>query len=173
MPNSLPAVTADDYRAAMRCVPAAVSVVTVGGAGDRNGLTVSSVCSLSIAPPTLLVCVHTKASALSAILETGAFAVNVLALGQEAIAEAFSGASGLRGEARFHEGHWYKGLTGMPVLSGTVCSFECEVSEHQRVATHVVLFGKVVRSLASPDAAPLLYQDGNFRALTMESEDAQ
>ena len=73
---------AKDFKQAMRHCAGAVALVTVGAEhGKRTGLTVTSACSLSDNPPSLIVCVNRNASAHARIREEGAFAINFLQRG--------------------------------------------------------------------------------------------
>jgi flavin reductase len=49
-------IASEDYRDAMACLGAAVSIVTTDGAAGRAGFSASAVCSVTDDPPTLLVC---------------------------------------------------------------------------------------------------------------------
>src|ERR1700677_5178056 len=57
-----------------------VNVVTTDGIAGRHGVTVSAMVSVSAdtPQPTLLVCIHHLSPVASAVLENGAFCVNVL-----------------------------------------------------------------------------------------------
>ena len=48
-------VSSADFRAAMRQLTGGVSVITVGRGKDITGMTVTSVSSLSVDPPSLIV----------------------------------------------------------------------------------------------------------------------
>ena len=67
------------FRSLMTMHPAGVAVVTtVAPDGAPRGMTCSSVCSVSLRPPTLLVCLSAGSRTLAALLEASAFAVNLL-----------------------------------------------------------------------------------------------
>jgi flavin reductase (DIM6/NTAB) family NADH-FMN oxidoreductase RutF len=53
---------AADFRGAMRHLVGAVSVITVGRGDDVTGMTVTSVSSLAVDPPSLIVSVNRSAS---------------------------------------------------------------------------------------------------------------
>lgn len=89
------------FKNAMRHLASAVSVVTTGRGEQRTGFTASSVTSLSMEPPTLLVCLNRQSSAAPVLLEHGAFCINVLAKDQVDLADAFAGRDGRRGAARY------------------------------------------------------------------------
>ena len=95
-------VDAKDFKQAMRQCAGAVALVTVGAEhGKRTGLTVTSACSLSDNPPSLIVCVNRNASAHARIREEGAFAINFLHEDHALLALTFSGQKGVNGDDRF------------------------------------------------------------------------
>ena len=73
-----------------------MSVIATGSPGRRNGLTATSICALSVAPPMLIACVNRRASAHDAITDNGFFSVNVLSAGDQRVATIFSAGSGAR-----------------------------------------------------------------------------
>lgn len=128
------------YREAMARLAGAVHLVTTAGPGGRAGFTATAVCSVSDAPPTLLVCINRDSSAYPAFHRNGRLCVNLLAAGHEALAEAF----GRRPLAeRFSQGDWNEGLGGGPVLDGALATFECRIVRRVTAGTHDVLFGEV------------------------------
>ena len=150
------------FRSAMRAVPGAVAIIATGAAGNRSGMTATAVCSLSDAPPMLLVCVNASASAHPVIRERGHFAVNLLAEEQATIAARFAGAGGVKGEDRFQLGDWSTLETGAPVLRDAMVAFDCDlVAEHVH-ATHSIFVGAVRGIAAHAGAPPLLYLAGGF-----------
>src|ERR1700693_1491897 len=74
----------------MREVPAPVAVVTVDAAGQQLGLTVTSLVSLSLEPPLVGIAIARQAALHELLREAGAFAVSILAAGQERIAQHFA-----------------------------------------------------------------------------------
>ena len=73
-------VTADDFRGAMRQLTGGVSVVTAGRGGDISGMAVTSVSSLSVDPPALIVSVNRNASSWPLLKRYGFFGVNILTM---------------------------------------------------------------------------------------------
>lgn len=135
-----PSVDGGAYREAMARLAGAVHLVTTDGPAGRAGFTATAVCSVSDAPPTLLVCVNRGSSAYPAFSRNGRLCVNLLAADHEHLAEAF----GRRPLAeRFQAGSWDEGLGGGPVLEGALAAFECRIVRRIEAGTHDVLFGEV------------------------------
>src|ERR671936_1180381 len=80
----------DDLRALMRRFPAGVAVATVDVEGERAGLTVGSLVSLSLEPPLVGISVSRQAALHELLRRAGAFAVSLLAAGQEPLAQLFA-----------------------------------------------------------------------------------
>jgi len=165
------AVAPAAFRAGMRALAGAVTVLTTALDGRRAGLTATAVCSLSAEPPRLIACVNRRGASYAAFADSGVLCVNVLSSGQADVAQRFAGAGPpgpAAGADRFAAGRWHAGeATGAPVLAGAVGAFECRIAEIVEAATHGILVGDVVRvhAPADADAHPLLYADGRFATL--------
>ncbi len=94
------------YRDAMARFAGAVHVVTTDGVAGKRGATVIATCSVSDSPPTVLVCLNRENLKNEAFIQNGNFALNTLAADQQALAEAFSGQTGLPVEERFALAEW-------------------------------------------------------------------
>src|SRR5947207_15604364 len=70
--------------------PHGVAVVTVEVRGQRAGLTVASLVSLSLEPPLVGVAIRRDAALHELLRESEEFAVSLLAAGQEALAQHFA-----------------------------------------------------------------------------------
>ncbi len=156
-------ISPEAYRAAMRFVPAAVTVITARHGGERNGLTATAVASVSAEPPQLLSCVNRSASAEPLIAASARFAVNVLGQEHCDVAELFS-RSKLSSDARFDAHRWIELPSGVPALAGALAVFECRITQHTLLGPHSLFVGEVV-SVATGTGEPLLYQAGRFRQL--------
>jgi flavin reductase len=155
-------VSIDSFRAGMRRLAGALSLVTTQEAGTRHGLLVSSVTSLSGDPPSLIFGVNQSASSHDPLIRRGVFCVNVLSSKQRGIAELFAKSS--RRNERFSEGRWAGSMT--PVLLGSLASFECVLDKTISHGSHSIMIG-IIKSIAISDEAPdpVLYFDGGYRYL--------
>lgn len=157
LPDEVP-----DFRLAMRQLAGAVSVITIGEGNDRNGLTVTSLSSLSVDPPTILVCVNRTASSWPLFERYGVFGVNVLAESHRAVADRFAGRNGERGPARFEGAEWFTLTTGAPLLVGALTVLDCEVEEMIERHSHSIIIGRVRAVHNTVHAHPLLYWQGKY-----------
>jgi flavin reductase (DIM6/NTAB) family NADH-FMN oxidoreductase RutF len=166
-------VDAEAFKAGMRCLASGVTIITTIHDGQRAGLTATAVCSLSVDPPQLLVCVSHKAEAHDIIHRGSVMCVNLLARQHQGLAARFAGQTGVSGAARFGEGAWCSLCTGAPVLDDAVASFDCVVAERVESATHSIFIGRVVDVRVRPDLRPLIYAGGGYAELrTLEIEGA-
>jgi flavin reductase (DIM6/NTAB) family NADH-FMN oxidoreductase RutF len=157
------------FRLGMRRLAAGVAIVTTRHDGGPRGLTVTALCSLSIDPPQLLVCVNRQADAHDPMIQSRRFCVNLLGQRHRALAARFAGLDGIEGEARFESGRWAMLATGAPVLEDALASFDCAVSQVVDAATHTIFIGRVVDVRARRSGAPLLYAAGTFTALAQKA----
>jgi len=154
----------DAFRAAMRQVAGAVTVVTTRSPdGEPRGVTATAVCSLTVEPPSVIACINRDTWVGQIAPESGNFCVNVLAKAQQPVAETFAGRSTLAGAERFQVGDWQAADTGAPVLDGAIASFDCDLEQAVDFATHVILIGRVRKTVSdNPDGEPLVYVGGAF-----------
>lgn len=167
MPAQLISIEADlsqRFRDAMSLVPAAVHVVTTGGASGRAGITATAIAPVSDAPPMLLVCINRDSRLWPRVTEHGVFCVNLLGPHDQAIADAFARRTGLTGEKRFTVGEWAASRLGNPILKSGVAAFDCRLAGIKEIATHGIIFGEIVELHAKPGPV-LLHARRGYHAL--------
>lgn len=149
----------------MSHVAASVHLVTTDGPAGRRGVTVTSVCSVSDDPATLLVCLNEASAKNRLFVENGVLAVNVLSQSCEPIARAFAGQGELTVDERFASGTFTTLATGAPVLVGALAAFDCRIIDARVVATHRILIASVVALDKGPADRSLLYRDRAYHSL--------
>src|ERR1700722_3327894 len=164
-------VASDDFRGAMRHLTGGVSVITAGRGTEITGMTVTSVSSLSVDPPTLIVSVNREASSWPVLKRHGFFGINILAADQLEIAERFSGKGGLKGAERFAGAQWTTRVSGVPLLAGALAAIDCEVEDIVERHSHAIVIGRVLDMQLSPRGAALAYWQGQYVAID-QNEDA-
>jgi flavin reductase (DIM6/NTAB) family NADH-FMN oxidoreductase RutF len=148
------------FRAAMRRLAASVSIVVAQGDDGPVGMAATSITSLTVDPPAILVCVN-RATSLHALLEPAApLAISLLSRDQKDVSAAFGGA--LRGTERFGIGIWNAGTNGLPQLEGAQANLECVIDAMLAYATHSIVIARVLQVRTSNDVDPLIYQDGGY-----------
>ena len=136
VPRPSQPIGAEAFRLAMREFASGVAIVAAGRGEGRNGCTATSLCSLSVDPPTLIVCLARASATLKTVLAEGA------------LADRFAGRRGLRGVGRFDGYEWTSLTTGSPLLRNAVAVIDCEVEEVIERHTHAVVIGRVLAAHA-------------------------
>jgi flavin reductase len=151
------------FREAMSRLGAAVHVITTDGHSGKTGFTATAVCSVSDAPPMLLVCLNRGATSMPILRGNGVFCVNTLRAGDELIADTFAGRTKVSRESRFESGEWGTLSTGSPALMSAVVAFDCRVIEIKAVASHDIYFGIVEAIHQGGAGAALVYHDRAYK----------
>jgi flavin reductase (DIM6/NTAB) family NADH-FMN oxidoreductase RutF len=143
-----------------------VTVVTVASDdGDMYGMTVNSFSSVSLDPMLVLVCLSQASRGIGLIEQAGAFAVNVLAAGQQDVSRWFANRHRPAGSTMFDDVPFERGITGSPVLAGAAASFDCRLRQSHRAGDHLLVLGEVVALVHRPRLEPLIFHAGMYKAL--------
>jgi flavin reductase (DIM6/NTAB) family NADH-FMN oxidoreductase RutF len=155
-------VTGDDLRNLMSRSPSGVAVVTVDASGQRLGLTVGTLVTLSIEPPLVGFALSREAAMHELLREAGGCAISLLAAGQDWLAQHF--ARGVPPIAMWHGVATADGASGAPLLVGALGWLECALSEELAVGTHTFFVCDVRRVEPGVDAPALLRVRGDYRS---------
>jgi flavin reductase (DIM6/NTAB) family NADH-FMN oxidoreductase RutF len=166
-------ISSGDFRNAMRRLAGGVSVITAGRGADISGMTVTSVSSLSVDPPALVVSVNREASSFPLLQRYGAFGVNMLTSDQLDIAERFTGKGGLKGADRFAGADWTTRVSGVPLLTGALAAIDCEVEDIVERHSHALVIGRVLDVTVSARTAALAYWQGQYVAIDQDEDAAK
>ena len=128
--------------------------------GQPIGMTASSVASVSLLPPLLLVSVSHEHEMHAALQSSRHFALNVLAADQEAISRRFA----VDHPDRFSGIGYRLSEYGIAILDGVLASIECEKHAQVPGGDHTVVFGLVVGGTVT-DRSPLLYYRGGYASM--------
>ncbi|GGS25248.1 flavin reductase [Streptomyces aureoverticillatus] len=138
-----PAAGAQAFKDAMALLAAPVSVVTArDAAGRRWGFTASSVTSVSLHPPLVMVGIALTSSCHRAMTQAGEFVINLLGEQHRPIAQRFAA----RGVDRFAPGDFgaWDDTTALPHLPDATVLLRCTTVDVIRAGDHDLL-------LATPD----------------------
>lgn len=155
---------------AMRGVASSVTVVTTDGPFGRYGATVSAFSSVSVDPPTVLVCLYAGSRIASAIKENRRFCVNVLPERAQETADRFAGRHDEWIDDRF-SGIDYWGASGIPPIIDGASSFSCSIQRLIKSGTHLIVIGHVEDVLNSC-AFPLVWRDGTYHKAVRQDREA-
>lgn len=163
-----PALEAATIKDAMRRLVGGVSVITAGTGETRTGLTVTSAHSLSVDPPTMLVCVNRSASTWPAIRREGRFCVNILHGRHQHVADRFTGRNGVKGADRYAGARWRQFATGAFGLEDALAVIDCAVEEIIERHSHGIVIGAVQAIHIGAGGEALVYGHGRYRTLSLE-----
>jgi flavin reductase (DIM6/NTAB) family NADH-FMN oxidoreductase RutF len=152
----------EELRALMRRFPSGVAVVTVDLEGERIGLTVSSLVSLSLDPPLVGVAVSRQAALHELLRRAGTFGASLLGEGQEHLATRFS-----RGvpPIALWTGVRLRERPGPPLLEGALGWLECETRAEHAAGDHTLFVGEVVAVEPGSPGRPLVHLESGFVAV--------
>ena len=149
------------FREAIAHFATGVTVVTTTYEGRPAGMTASAVCSLSLDPVLLVVCIDNRLATHKAIEASKRFAVNVLGRHHERFAMRATPA----GTDRFAGLDWQPGHGGIPLLTDALATLECEIVAEHPTGDHWIVVGRVDNLRTSPITDPLVFFAGALGAL--------
>lgn len=149
------------FKAVMRKLAGTTCIISTGSDDDGlHGLTATAVCSVSAEPPTILVVVNRTSRTHPHIATNKAFAVNLLAEGQSAIAELFASKT----PDQFAGVEHRRLDDDCPVVDGAAAFVHCRVEHQLDVGTHTIFVGRVIDGEVTAEK-PLVYYDSAFHKL--------
>ncbi|HRI02832.1 MAG TPA: flavin reductase family protein [Pyrinomonadaceae bacterium] len=154
-------VSADDFRNALSRFPSGVNVVTTKDADGRpHGITVSAFCSVSLAPPLVLICIEKSTVSHDAFADSEVFVVNMLRKSQQHLSEQFAAPA----VDKFEDVDFRSGIDGVPVLKQALASIECRLRNAFDGGDHTIYVGEV-ETISVGEGEPLVYHQGDYRKL--------
>ena len=160
-------LTPELFRDVLGRLAGGVSIVTTrDGNGQPRGFTATAVCSVSLEPPLVLVCVGHESHTLEAIRSSGFFALNLLDSGSRELSDRFASAA----DGKFGDLEWWEGPHGSPLLAGDLAWVECDVEQELDAGDHSIVLGRVLAvSVEKTDGEPLVHYLGRYRTLQAEA----
>ena len=134
-----------------------ITIVTALEDGEPVGFTCQSFAALSLDPPMVILAPSRSSTSWPRIREAGAFCVNILEEHQEALSRTFA----VSGGDKFDGIGWKPGLTGAPVLEGSLAMVECRLGEIFDGGDHELVTGLVV-AMNIGEGGPLLFYRSGF-----------
>ena len=159
------AVSKDEFRKVLGQFATGVTVITVAGSeGQVHGMTANAFTSVSLDPLLVLVCVDGRARTHPLIHQRKRFGVNVLAEGQQHLADYYARTSEDHETAdRLGAVYWFT-ERGTPLLKNCLAHLECSVVSAHDEGDHTVFIG-AVEHVGLQKGQPLLFHGGRYRRL--------
>ena len=154
-------MTGEELREVMRRFPAPVAVVTAELDGDRFGLTVGSLVSLSLRPPLVGISIGKDSSSHEPIRRAGGWAVSLLGAEQVHVAQHFA-RSGIPPLALWVGVDVRDGARG-PLVEGAIGWLECKTVADHDAGDHTIFVGEVESTDVGGAGEGLVYRGGEFR----------
>lgn len=151
-------------RQTMRNWATGVTVVTSAYGEERAGATVSSFTSVSLEPPTVLVCLQKSIYVHDIVSQAGLYAVSLLGQDQEAISNRFAGFDATVTD-RFEGLEIVEAPSGLPFLVGAIAWLDCRVVSSIATGTHTIFIGEVEHVQFNSESAPLVYHNRAYKHL--------
>ncbi len=150
----------DNFRLAMRRYIYSVSIMSnKDKANNPNAITVSSVTSISMDPPSLLICIN-KSSRIHDTIELGSkFCINLLNSNQENLSNICSDEDMY--DQRFKDNNW--NLDNIPFLQNAQANIFCKVDKLTSYHTHTIVIGLVEDANYADEISTLTYVNGKYK----------
>jgi N-acetyl-1-D-myo-inositol-2-amino-2-deoxy-alpha-D-glucopyranoside deacetylase len=142
-----------------------VTVMTTVVGGEPHGMTASSVASVSLDPPLVLVCVERSTVMAEEVVAGGVFALSFLAVDQADLSGIFADSSRPSGHAQFTGVATHPAATGAPILDGAVGWIDATVWKIHDGGDHLIVVGEVVALDQTAGRQPLVYHQGGYHRL--------
>jgi flavin reductase len=153
------------FRDAMRRLAGTVTIVTVANGSEPHGTTATAVTSLSMAPPSILVCFN-RDSRLHPLLDAAErFCVNILHTDNVEMSQLFS--SKVSSSERFASGEWITPEGGAPSLANAQSSIQCIKDKQVDYGSHTIFIGRVTMVTNREEVAPLVYCNGGYAGASL------
>ncbi|MFJ7490946.1 flavin reductase family protein [Streptomyces sp. NPDC097727] len=151
-----------EFRRVLGHFASGVTIVTAhdpDGAEGPAGFACQSFASLSLDPPLVTFMVARTSTTWPRIARAGAFCVNILGAGQDALCRSFavSGADKFAGVA-----YEAAPATGSPLLDSVPAWIDCRIQAVHTGGDHLIVVGRVEALGAADGDGPLLFHRGVF-----------
>jgi 3-hydroxy-9,10-secoandrosta-1,3,5(10)-triene-9,17-dione monooxygenase reductase component len=134
-----------------------ITIVTATDEGEPVGFSCQSFAALSLDPPMVILAPAKSSTSWPRIARAGSFCVNILGEHQEAVCRAFA----VSGGDKFDGVDWSPGVTGSPLIDGSLATVECTLGAIYEGGDHELVTGHVV-DMEIGKGSPLLFYRSGF-----------
>lgn len=148
----------EEFRRVLGHFPTGVCVVAAFDGETPVGMAVSSMTSVSLDPPLVLVCPAGTSTTWPAVRVASRFCISVMASHHEEISRSFSA----RGTDRFDRIAWHV-RAGAPALDEAVAWLDCRLWAEHPAGDHTIAVCEVIAADSSQrPATPLVFFRGRY-----------
>ncbi|WP_375195097.1 flavin reductase family protein [Sphingobium sp.] len=155
-----PADVTAGFRGAMRRLASGVAIVVARGDDLPVGMAATSITSLTMDPPAVLLCINQSAGIHPCLSPGCPISVNILSRHQRDVSAAFGGA--VPRDRRFEVGQWASDVHDLPALDDAQANLACTIDSMTPFGTHSIVVARVETVRLSDSVEPLIYQDGAY-----------
>jgi 3-hydroxy-9,10-secoandrosta-1,3,5(10)-triene-9,17-dione monooxygenase reductase component len=134
-----------------------ITIVTATDEGEPVGFSCQSFAALSLDPPMVILAPAKSSTSWPRIARAGSFCVNILGEHQEAVCRAFA----VSGGKKFDGVDWSPGVTGSPLIEGSLATLECTLGAIYDGGDHELVTGHVV-DMEIGKGSPLIFYRSGF-----------
>jgi flavin reductase (DIM6/NTAB) family NADH-FMN oxidoreductase RutF len=155
-------MTGEELREVMRRFPAPVAVVTTVVDGERFGLTVGSLVSLSLVPPLVGISIGKESSSHEPLRRAGGWAASLLSHTQADVAQHFA-RSGIPPLALW-TGMDVRDSARGPLVDGALGWLQCRTISVHEAGDHTIFVGEVETIELGANGQGLVYRAGTYHS---------
>jgi flavin reductase (DIM6/NTAB) family NADH-FMN oxidoreductase RutF len=153
-------MTGEELREVMRRFPAPVAVVATELDGERFGLTVGSLVSLSLEPPLVGISIGKESSSYEPLRRAGGWTASLLSGSQTTVAQHFA-RRGIPPVVLWDGVEVRDGAHG-PLVAGALSWLECRTVAEHDAGDHTIFVGEVESAELGATGPGLVYRDSAF-----------
>jgi flavin reductase (DIM6/NTAB) family NADH-FMN oxidoreductase RutF len=153
-------MTGEELREVMRRFPAPVAVVATELDGERFGLTVGSLVSLSLEPPLVGISIGKESSSYEPLRRAGGWTASLLSGAQATVAQHFA-RRGIPPVVLWDGVDVREGSHG-PLVAGALSWLECRTVAEHDAGDHTIFVGEVESAELGATGPGLVYRDSEF-----------
>lgn len=155
-------MTRSHFKEAMSLLASGVSILTCQQGEDLCGITISSLTSVDLDPPTILVCVDGKSALAPVLRNTRSFGVTILREDQLEIGQRFS-------NPKFSNLDRFKSvqvetINNCPLIRGGLAQMTCDLQHEVFLSENFVFFGRITH-IEAHVGRPLIYFHRQWQTL--------
>ncbi len=156
-----------EFRDVVGRFPAGVSVATACGTdGERVGVTISSLTSVSLRPPLISFTLAMSVHSLRVFREAQHFAISILADDQHDVCRSFATA----GHDKWASVKTAVGAHGCLIVRPNVAAFECERYACHEAGDHLIFIGRVLWLESGEKESPLVFFRSGYHRLAVSAD---